>query len=76
MDNETKKAAGELIGLERVHLALEGKLDAAELTDDEQDYYDDLLMDRINNPTPEDQARLQAYLDQHGRGTGSEEDDQ
>ena len=64
---------GELIGLERVYAALDGKFDAAELTGDEEDYFWELFGDRINNPTAEDQARFQAYLDKHGRGPGYDE---
>lgn len=64
---------GELVGLERVYAALDGKLDTAELTEDEQDYFDDLNMDRINNPTPADQARFLAYLKEHGGLTGDDD---
>lgn len=73
MDNKIKNDAGELIGLERVYAALDGKLDAAELTGDEEDYFWELFADRINSPTPEDQARFQAYLDKNGRGPGYDE---
>lgn len=74
MDDETTPTAegytGELVGLERVYAALDGRFDAGELSADEQRYFWDLFDERMDNPTPEDQARVQAYLDRHGRGPG------
>lgn len=69
----TEGYTGELVDLERVYEALESRFDAAQLTEEEQDYFWELYADQINNPTPEEVASFEAYLDKHGRGPGYDE---